>query len=703
MVKSRLFLLAAGLLIGLGGAASVSAKVISLNASAADVLYTPGVFSIGTQSSDARLQVNAASNQEAIRVISATSWSPFNIRNSVDTADLFRIDQAGSVVAGSVPWARLNDFPSSCRRGEFIVGIGSTLTCATVESGSSQWISADQDIYFDTGRVGIGTAAMEARLQINAARGMEALRLVSDEEVSPFNIRNNYNGKDIFRVDQSGTLAVGLVPWERLNNFPDACAAGQFVTSVGDTVTCASPAGSSVGTGTINYLSKWTSVSALGDSIIFDNGTNVGIGTNVPSQQLEITKNLKIPVTASSSQGVIYRNADRFIHTYGTSNLFFGVKAGNFTLTGANNLAIGGVSMESLGTGTYNTAVGHYALRYNSAGTKNTAVGHQSLQNNTGGVNTAVGYQAMFNNTGGLMNTAIGEESLHTNTIGNSNVAFGYFAGATTQYATPLSPSNSIYIGANAKGSNTTEANAIVIGADAIGLGSNSVVLGSDNIIKTVLKGDVGIGTISPGAKLQVIGTSMFSDVATFSQPITVGTPILDGHAATKNYVDSQISSSTENAISLWGGSLDGHIWNANANYVGIGTTNPAGLLDVAGASYIFLGGDYATLRFHSTASTLWLQGLDATRTGTINTIAFSGQDGSTRTMDINLTNQRVGIGTTNPAYKLDVAGSVRGTDYYSSDGTVGLSAIINVRKVDDSGTCVITVKNGLITATTCP
>jgi len=36
------------------------------------------------------------------------------------------------------------------------------------------------------------------------------------------------------------------------------------------------------GTGTTNYLVKWLGASAQGNSLIFDNGTNVGIGTNSP-------------------------------------------------------------------------------------------------------------------------------------------------------------------------------------------------------------------------------------------------------------------------------------------------------------------------------------------------------------------------------------------------------------------------------------
>ncbi|NCB26301.1 MAG: hypothetical protein EOM62_12625 [Bacteroidia bacterium] len=65
--------------------------------------------------------------------------------------------------------------------------------------------------------------------------------------------------------------------------------------------------------------------------------------------------------------------------------------------------------------------------------------------------------------------------------------------------------------------------------------------------------------------------------------------------------------------------------------------------------------------------------------------------------------NGNVGIGTTGPSEKLEVNGNIKATGYKSSDGTIGKSTTINVRKADDSGACTITVKNGLVTATTCP
>lgn len=42
------------------------------------------------------------------------------------------------------------------------------------------------------------------------------------------------------------------------------------------------------GTGTANYISKWTGTTTQGNSQIFDNGTNVGIGTTIPINKLTV-------------------------------------------------------------------------------------------------------------------------------------------------------------------------------------------------------------------------------------------------------------------------------------------------------------------------------------------------------------------------------------------------------------------------------
>lgn len=46
--------------------------------------------------------------------------------------------------------------------------------------------------------------------------------------------------------------------------------------------------------GTTNYITKWTSASNVGTSTMFDNGTNVGVGTASPASKLDVNGNLAV-------------------------------------------------------------------------------------------------------------------------------------------------------------------------------------------------------------------------------------------------------------------------------------------------------------------------------------------------------------------------------------------------------------------------
>ena len=52
------------------------------------------------------------------------------------------------------------------------------------------------------------------------------------------------------------------------------------------------------GNGTTNYISKWSDANTLTDSVIFDNGTNVGIGTSSPVNKLDVVGNINVNDTS---------------------------------------------------------------------------------------------------------------------------------------------------------------------------------------------------------------------------------------------------------------------------------------------------------------------------------------------------------------------------------------------------------------------
>ncbi len=206
-------------------------------------------------------------------------------------------------------------------------------------------------------------------------------------------------------------------------------------------------------------------------------GGNVGIGTDSPNEQLEITGNFRLPVSTATS-GVIYSDGDRFIHNFGGfSNFFAGVNAGNFSSTGISNIGIGPSALNSNTTGGGNTAIGSYALNNNTEGNNNFAIGAAALNDNTTGAsNIALGTEALGNNISGSNNIAIGFEALHPLfQSGSDNIALG-----------------------NSAGSSATGDNNILIGNDGTENQDNVIYLGNSSHTKTILSGEVGIGTTTP-------------------------------------------------------------------------------------------------------------------------------------------------------------------------------------------------------------
>ena len=367
-------------------------------------------------------------------------------------------------------------------------------------------------------------------------------------------------------------------------------------------------------------------------NLIYDyNVGNVGIGTNTPSEQLELTENLKITNTTHANEfGIVYKGTGSFIHdfNYGNNgtitttghNTFLGLDAGNFTMgsiasavhmasnntgigynalndltngygnvavgslaltkdtTGHTNLAmgyyamannttgndnvalgyealinnnsdqnvaIGAYTLMSNGAGTSNTAVGYYSMTNNATGSGNVAIGAYTLMSGTAGYNTAVGYnainrnligtyntaigydaiygaisgsgykntavgaQSQYSSSAGYENTSVGMNSLFGITTGFDNTAIGYGAGRFIGTGTSLNQTTdtSIYIGYDSRASANGVTNEIVIGNSGVGVGSNSTIIGNSATTKTILKGDVGIKTDSPGYNLDVSGS----------------------------------------------------------------------------------------------------------------------------------------------------------------------------------------------------
>jgi hypothetical protein len=84
-------------------------------------------------------------------------------------------------------------------------------------------------------------------------------------------------------------------------------------------------AGLVTGSGTTNYLAKFTAGGTVGNSQVFDNGTNVGIGTTSPSAKLDVNGDIysNTRILADIFGGYSGSDVRLTTNTGGTANLLF--------------------------------------------------------------------------------------------------------------------------------------------------------------------------------------------------------------------------------------------------------------------------------------------------------------------------------------------------------------------------------------------
>ena len=300
-----------------------------------------------------------------------------------------------------------------------------------------------------------------------------------------------------------------------------------------------------------------------------------------------------------------------------------------------DNTAVGYYSLRDNTTGSNNTAVGSSAL-FRTTGSYNTAVGVTSLAGgggSTGSNNTSTGYASLSNNTAND-NTAMGYQALQFITTGGYNIGFGSNAGRwlNNGVTTNSNASSSIYIGYDARSLVASSINEIVIGSTALGNGSNSVTLGNNNITKTLLKGNIGIGTTTPNYKLSVNGELGFEPQGISSSTYKVYSGAI-GNIISSNRLIFTNTTGTDSRY--WFDSL-----SSGGAGSGISTAE-------SGIEQSFLGSFESAIRLVAMAN----------KPFKIDVGTQAGDANTKLTID---TTGNVGIGTTTPSQKLQVMGSIR-------------------------------------------
>jgi hypothetical protein len=394
------------------------------------------------------------------------------------------------------------------------------------------------------------------------------------------------------------------------------------------------------GSGTLNYLAKWTpDNSTLGNSQLFDNGTNVGVGTAAPAYKMHVI-------------GDVYANGG-WLRSSGSTGWFNQTHSGGWYMTDATWIRTYNNKSIYQNVGIMRT---DGTLQVGNAGSTLNVVNDGDLSYRT---------SVLFANTTGNVGigTASPEQALHVSgniQQNNSDLLMTKNAAGTNQtWMWPRWSDNVMYTNFGENGWN---------------IRNNA----STNVMFMTNAGNVGIATTAPSQRLDVNGNLRLRGhiYDSANSAGAVNQVLKRGASGVVWGTDEQgvTGSGVATRVAFWTGttalgSNANLYWDNTNSRLGIGTSTPSNRITIEGVSG---GTGFSASDGTGGLRVRWSSGygvgLDAWDGGTPRwgITKYSGDtpmvmmEGRYNSSDVIFNAGNVGIGTTAPVQRLDVTGQIR-------------------------------------------